>query len=198
MWRWKLRCGIGIGLFAVLWLFTGGCAVIRYQQVTRGYHDNNSRPLIIVNSDRRQERTIGIPYVFMYYTDVIPLPLNFTYITHDVVQKPKLLSDDKVVEQVNTSFKVNSATEFHFVTTWMLLASKSQWIPLSLLRSEWHKSFGDRALHMDFIVHSQPGFDAVLQPQQQACAHSEKNVTFGFGMAEENRPREKTSRPRPT
>src|SRR5262249_7171333 len=41
--------------------------------------------------------------------------------------------------------------------------------PLSLLRSEWHKSFGDWALCKDFFLHAEPLFRVVLQPQQHTA-----------------------------
>jgi hypothetical protein len=89
---WKRGSLLAVLVFGVAWLCTGGLVVHSYWVLPFNSSDKEFRPYIMAKV-KCPQATNGIPFVYQYYGDRLPFGISLTYITHNVVEQPRIEFD---------------------------------------------------------------------------------------------------------
>lgn len=89
MKSWKRGTLVVALLFGVAWLLTGGLVVHTYWVNPFRSSDKEFKPYILAEV-KCPAATYGIPFVYEYHGDRLPFSIFLTYISHNVVEEPRI------------------------------------------------------------------------------------------------------------
>src|SRR5947209_8389645 len=102
MSRWKRVALLGALCIGVPWLCTGGLVVHEYWVLPVNSFNEERKPYIRVEVTR-PSANYGVPFIYLYHTDRTPFGIKLTYITHNVVEEPRITFDRVTVEHPDGS-----------------------------------------------------------------------------------------------
>jgi hypothetical protein len=103
---WKRAILVAVSLLGVAWLFTGGLVVHSYWVLPFNSSDKDFRPYVGAQVTC-PHATYGIPFVYQYHGDRLPFSISLTYLTHNVVEEPR-------IEFERLTIKFHDGTEADF------------------------------------------------------------------------------------
>src|SRR5262249_11387305 len=89
---WKRRLLLPVVALGITWLCTGGLVVHSYWVLPFNSYDRDFKPYILVEV-KCPSVTCGVPFVYQHFGDRPPFGLSLLYITHNVVEDPKITFD---------------------------------------------------------------------------------------------------------
>jgi len=92
MRSWKRGILIVSLLIATGWLCTGGCVTHSYWLLPSNSYGNDFKPYVRADV-KCPGATYGTPYIYQYHGDRLPFGISLTYITHNVVEEPRITLD---------------------------------------------------------------------------------------------------------
>ena len=94
---WKRGILVAVSLVAVIWLLTGGL-VVHSSWFLRSHSSNKDfRPYLLAEV-KCPRATHGVPCVYQYHGDQVPFSISLTYITHNVVEEPRIEFERLTIE----------------------------------------------------------------------------------------------------